>query len=502
MNEFWQGLSRSARTGLVMCVALIAIATGVATWWFIHTDYQVLFSDLRPDDAAVMTSELEKLKVPYRLDEASGAILVDRAQVHATRIKLMGKDMPLHGAVGFELFNNTDFGMTEFAQKINYQRAMQGELTRTILSLSEVRDVRVHLALPEQGLFKQITAKPKAALTLTMREGQSLRPEQVSGIQRLVAAATPGMTPQDVTVLDKKGVALSRSTEDASDSGTGGNGTGRLQLKKETEDQLVRKAAAVLEQTFGPGQALASVDVVLNMDQVRTTTEDIIPAPSRSTDSKGVMVKERESVRDGNSTSTLDSARSASGVTGGSSTQRDVDYQVGRRVEQVVSPGGAVRRIQVVAVVRQSLELQQEEQLKRLLAAAVGANPERGDTVVVQSMRTLAGPGGAEHGSVDSSAVASAPDVAAAPAGSVARSTAPDQVMMLIAALAALALFGLVVTLGVRRRRGEVNESLARPMDEAERRAALQQVQDWMSAENASVAPSSGAGRQPSGYSA
>ncbi|WP_370590515.1 flagellar basal-body MS-ring/collar protein FliF [Xylophilus sp. ASV27] len=501
MNEFWQGLGRGVRMGLVTCVALIAIATGVAAWWFLHTDYQVLFSDLRPDDAAVMTSELDKLKVPYRLDEASGAILVDRAQVHATRIKLMGKDMPLHGAVGFELFNNTDFGMTEFAQKINYQRAMQGELTRTILSLSEVRDVRVHLALPEQGLFKQLTAKPKAALTLTMREGQSLRPEQVSGIQRLVAAATPGMTPQDVTVLDKKGVALSRSSEDASDSAAGGNGTGRLQLKKETEDQLVRKAAAVLEQTFGAGQALASVDVVLNMDQVRTTTEDIIPAPSRATDSKGVMVKERESVRDGN-TVPFDNARSASGVMGGSSTQRDVDYQVGRRVEQVVSPAGAVRRIQVVAVVRQSLEVQQEEQLKRLLAAAVGANPERGDTVVVQSMRTLAVSKGAEHDSVDSPAATSAPHMVGKPAESVALSTAPDQVIMLIAALAVLVLFGLLVTLGLHRRRAEGNDSSVRPMGETERQAALRQVQDWMSAENISNVPSSGAGRQPSGYSA
>ncbi|WP_200848025.1 flagellar M-ring protein FliF C-terminal domain-containing protein, partial [Rhizobium sp. 18055] len=128
---------------------------------------------------------------------------------------------------------------------------------------------------------------------------------------------------------------------------------------------------------------MASVDVTLNMDQVRITTEDVIPAPSRSSDSRGVIVKERESVRDGGQ-APLDAARS--GAAGGASTQREVDYQVGRRVEQVVSQAGAVRRIQVVAVVRQALDGAQEDKLRRLLAAAVGANTERGDLVVVQSL--------------------------------------------------------------------------------------------------------------------
>ncbi|MFY7940151.1 MAG: flagellar M-ring protein FliF, partial [Burkholderiaceae bacterium] len=131
----------------------------------------MLFSDLKPQDAGAMTAELERLKVPYQVADNGTAILVDKAVVHTTRIKLMGKELPLHGAVGLELFNNTDFGMTEFAQKINYQRAVQGELTRTILSLAEIRVVRVHLALPEQGLFKQATSKAKASISLTLRQG-------------------------------------------------------------------------------------------------------------------------------------------------------------------------------------------------------------------------------------------------------------------------------------------------------------------------------------------
>ncbi|MDA8456957.1 flagellar M-ring protein FliF [Acidovorax sp. GBBC 3334] len=488
MIAFWQGLGRSARAGMVAGLIAIALLTAALAWWLLRADFQVLFSDLKPQDAAAMSAELEKLKIPYRFDEAQGAILVDKSQVHATRIKLMGQDMPLHGAVGFELFNNTDFGMTEFAQKINYQRALQGELTRTILSLSEIRDVRVHLAMPEQGLFKQAQARPKAAITITLREGQSLRPEQVSGIQRLVAAATPGMTAPDVTVVDRQGVALSRPADDAADAAAGtGSGSGRLELKKETESQLARKATAVLDRAFGPGQAMASVDVTLNMDQVRITTEDVIPAPSRTADSRGVIVKERESVRDGGQ-APLEAARSGSG---GASTQREVDYQVGRRVEQVVSQAGAVRRIQLVAVVRQPLDAAQEDKLRRLLAAAVGANADRGDQVVVQSLQGLlpaASVRGAEGGLTAPEDRSLAADAVAAPQSPRAAGVAaPWLDLRLLAVLAVMVAAGLGYA--VLRRRSPARGEPEQRLSDTEREAALRKVQAWMHAGDASGGP-------------
>ena len=123
----WQSLSALARTGLIVgSLAIIAAALSVA--WIMRSDYQVLFGNLSAQDAGAMTAELDRMKVPYRLDEQGNTILVDRDIVHKTRLKLMGKNLPLSGAVGFELFNNADFGMTEFAQKINYQRALQGSL--------------------------------------------------------------------------------------------------------------------------------------------------------------------------------------------------------------------------------------------------------------------------------------------------------------------------------------------------------------------------------------
>ncbi|WP_422662647.1 hypothetical protein [Ramlibacter sp.] len=128
MNVWWDALERRARIGLLAGAAAIALATLVAGWWLLRVESAVLFSDLKPEDAAVMAAELDRQKVPYTVADAGTTLLVDKTHVHATRLKLMGKDLPLHGAVGLELFNNAEFGMTEFAQKINYQRALHGRL--------------------------------------------------------------------------------------------------------------------------------------------------------------------------------------------------------------------------------------------------------------------------------------------------------------------------------------------------------------------------------------
>lgn len=396
MKNFWDLLARrfgvAARWGLLGGVLSIALATVLAGWWLLRTDYQVLFADLAPQDVAAMTAELDRLKVPYQLGDADdahggavGTILVDRKDVYRTRIKLMGRDIPLRGAVGFELFNNSDLGMTEFAQKVNYQRALQGELTRTILSLAEIRDARVLLAMPEQGLFKQASHKPKASVTLALKRGQELRAEQVGGIQRLVSAAVPGIQPQDVTIVDQSGVALTRPGGDVDGDGPGGQA--RLDIKKDTEHYLSRKATAVLERALGAGQGTASVDVTLNMDRVQTNTDEVIGVPGRPGGPPvGIVSRERDSSREtGNAGPAPASVAAPSGGAVGASNQHEVEYALGHRVEQVISQPGSVRRIQVAVVTRRSLSAAQQEQLRQMVAAAVGASTERGDAVVVQS---------------------------------------------------------------------------------------------------------------------
>ncbi|MDB5750677.1 MAG: fliF [Ramlibacter sp.] len=469
MKIWWDALEQRSRLGLGAGATAVLVAVLLAGWWLLRGQQAVLFSDLKPQDAAVMAAELERQKVPYSVADGGSTLLVDQAQVHATRLKLMGKDLPLHGAVGLELFNNTDFGMTEFAQKINFQRALQGELTRTILSFAEIRDARVHLALPEQGLFKQAATRPKAGVTLTLRQGQSLRPEQVSGIQRLVAAAVAGLAAQEVTIVSHQGVALSRSGNEAE-----GDGAGRLELKRETEDYLSRKAGVVLERAFGPGQALASVDVTLNMDQVRVTTEDVIAAPEgKGGAATGVLVRERESARD---SATPEADHRAAR---GSSMQRDVEYQTGRRVEQVVSQPGSIRRLHVVAVVRQALDGQQQEQVRKLVAAAVGASTERGDAVVVQSFATLP---------VDPLSRGQEPAVLAAAAPSTGADPVRNLPGQAVAVIALLASAGALAWAWRRQPRCAMPARLT----ETQRQAALQRVEAWLQVDDDGRLPAGG----------
>ncbi|HSY26073.1 MAG TPA: flagellar basal-body MS-ring/collar protein FliF [Burkholderiaceae bacterium] len=389
MNEMWNFLTSQAKVGLALGAAVIvalAIAIGV---WAYRPDYQVLFADLAVADAASMTAELDRMKIPYQLADGGNTILVSKESVYKTRLKLMGKDLPLHGAVGFEVFNNADFGMTEFVQKVNYQRAIQGELTRTILSIDDIQSARVHLAIPEQGLFKKAATNSKASVTVVMKPGKQLATEQIVGIQRLVAASVPDIAAADVTVLDQRGVALTRpaSTEPGLE-----NANNQLESKRSTEEYMTRKVSKILDSTFGPGMATATVDVELNLDQDRVTTEEVLPAKSAAPDGAqlGVVVHERQTMHDnGSGTNGVATAAIGHEAQSGNVTSFDNEYQVGRRVEQTVVAPGGTRRLTIAVVVKNTLDDAQIEKIKQVVSQAVGLNPLRGDVVVVSSMNGM-----------------------------------------------------------------------------------------------------------------
>lgn len=391
LREMWESRSASARAGIVAGALLIVILVAGIGFWAYRADYQVLFADLSSGDAASMTAELDKMKVPYQLTDGGNTITVPKDMVYKTRLKLMNQDLPLHGAVGFEVFNNADFGMTEFVQKVNYQRAIQGELTRTIMSIDGVQSARVHIAMPEQGLFKKNSSQTKASVTVAMKSGNELAPEQIRGIQRLVAASVPDISPSDVTVLDQHGVALTR----AASSETGADfADAQLDSKRSTEEYLVRKVTQVLDQTLGAGEAIATVNVVLNMDQSKITTEEVLPAKGtvESGSPAGVVVHERQTTHD-------DGAAAAGSGTGNrnaapsTTTSTESDYQVGRRVAQSVTAPGAISRMTVAVVVKKSLSDEQIAKLKEVVGLAVGIDPQRGDGIVVESMGKIASSG-------------------------------------------------------------------------------------------------------------
>ncbi|KRB99158.1 MULTISPECIES: flagellar basal-body MS-ring/collar protein FliF [unclassified Duganella] len=478
MMQMWSGMAPRARTGLAAGVVAIVALVAALGFWAYRSDYQVLFSEVAAADAAAMTAELDKQKTPYQLADGGSTILVPKDLVYKTRLKLMGKEMPLHGAVGFEVFNNADFGMTEFVQKVNYQRAIQGELTRTILSIEEIQAARVHLALPEQGLFRKSGTKPKASVTVTMKQGHALAPEQVTGIQRLVAASVPDIVAADVTVLNQQGVALTRV---AAEQGGEQLSIAQLDLKRGTEDYLAKKVSQVLDRTFGAGEAVASVDVLLNLDQTKVTTEEVLPARGAAGAAAGVMVRERQTSREG-------APAVASGQPAGSgSTLTEADYQVGRRVEQHVPGSGAIRRMTIAVVVRQPLRAEQQEKLKEVVMAATGFSAARGDAVVVHTMEQLLTPAQAAGNA--------APDAQGALAGSAAASAASRASAEAAAATgsvpwaltAVLAVIVAAVAVAYALRAGRRQAPAAR-LDPATRQLLLQDIRSWIAAPATAVA--------------
>ncbi|MDK2125123.1 flagellar basal-body MS-ring/collar protein FliF [Parachitinimonas caeni] len=485
-SQMWGRFDLRAKIGFVLGLVGILIVTIALAFWALRPDYRTLFSGLAAQDSAAMVAELDKMKVPYQISDDGESILVAADAVHKTRMKILAKDIPLHGTVGFELFNNSDFGMTEFAQKVNYQRAMQGELTRTILAIDDVSAARVHLAIGENGLLKRQAAQSKASVTLTLKPGRVLSGEQVRGIQRLVSASVPEVKYEDVTVLDQHGVALTR--QGAIDPELD-RATTRFDMKRNAEEYLTKKVLEVVERTYGKEQAVATVSVDINHDKVEVTTEDVLPSGSKN-GASGVLVKERRTSRE---TSVPSADKPAEG--GVNTVSSESEYQVGRRVEQVVSAPGAISRLTVAVVVKAPLDENQLAKLKDLVTGAVGIDGERGDTLSVLTLAQLQSPSSVNNGVGSAAHDGGARDGAAngkkveEVAISVPVPTTTAKETSRIGGSAAIflwlggALLVICMVLLLTRSRSPADFSgSAQSLDDTQRSVVLRQVQDWLEA--------------------
>lgn len=198
---------------LAVVFAGLFLVLALGYYFFIRTEYAVLYSGLRPADASAIVAELDAKGVTYELKDQGTTIMVPKAESDSVRLAIVRSDAPLKGSSGFELFNKSDMGLTDFAQKINYQRALQGELARTIMMMDGIENARVHLTIPERTLFRGNRSEPKAAVTLTLQRGKAVDEARVAGIQRLVAAAVPDLKLADVVVLDEVGRIISANAE-------------------------------------------------------------------------------------------------------------------------------------------------------------------------------------------------------------------------------------------------------------------------------------------------
>ena len=274
LKEGLARLNNQQKIALMVAVAAIFALVIGAFLWSRQPDYKVLFSNLSERDGGAIITSLEQLNVPYKFTDGSGAILVPADKVHEVRLRLASQGLPKGGSVGFELMENQKFGISQFAEQVNYQRALEGELAKTIQSISTVQSARVHLAIPKPSVFVREEQKPTASVLLQLYPGRNLEPAQVAGIVHLVASSVPQLNAANVTVLDQDGNLLSQLKSKLMEAGLDPT---QIKYVQEVEASVIKRVEDILSPVVGPGNARVQVAADMDFSQSEQTAESYKP---------------------------------------------------------------------------------------------------------------------------------------------------------------------------------------------------------------------------------
>ncbi len=388
-----QKLSIAALSTVVLCSILSFV-------YLIQGDgHQLLFSGLDAESAARVTDRLDELGIGYRLSDRGSAVLVPAERIDEARLSLAAEGMPSTGRMGFEIFDQNNWGLTDFAEKINFNRALEAELERTILSLSEISRVRVHLVPEKDALFEEDERPAKASVLIQLRRATALPAPKIAGITNLVASAVEGLEPANVTVVDVSGRLLT-------ENGAGSRIDGTLrELEKEAEAGLAAKVISVLEPLVGKGRVRVSALVELNNSEVTQTEELFDPKQSALVRQLRTDQSSQEETARGIPFKANDGEEepAATPLQGEKLLQEEVHYEVSKTVRNLIQPRGSVKRVAVAvavdhkmisetgpdgAVVEKSEPRSVEEmgQIKNLVTGAIGYDQNRGDTLTVENI--------------------------------------------------------------------------------------------------------------------
>jgi len=269
LSQRFQALTQNQRLlmgagvlGLVLALGL-ALSTAKS-----NQDYRVLFTNVNDGDGAAIVASLQQMNVPYQFTEGGAAIMVPQAQVYETRLKLAGQGLPKAGNVGFELLENQKFGTSQFVERVNYLRGLEGELARSVSSMGQVKSARVHLAVPKPSAFVREQERPTASVILTLHAGRVLDPSQIAAVSRLVSSAVPGMKAQDVAIMDTEGGVLGSNANRLA-----GLDASQLKYTAEIEGALASRLSSILEPLAGKDGFRAQVTVDVDFDERERTSE-------------------------------------------------------------------------------------------------------------------------------------------------------------------------------------------------------------------------------------
>ena len=407
------------RNKLMLTVGAAAMAAiiAAAVMWARTPDYRVLFSNLSDRDGGAVVAVLSQMNVPYKFSEGGGVIMIPADKVHDTRLRLASQGLPKGGTVGFELVETQKFGTTQFQERLNYQRGLEGELVRSITALSAVMSARVHLALPSANGFFREQQKPSASVLLTVHPGRTLERSQVAGIVHLVASSVPEMSIKDVSVLDQSGALLSSASEPGQ---TGGLDSNQLQYLRSMEQTYIARILEIVEPIVGRGNVKAQVNADVDFTLSESTAEQY--RPNQGTEPAAVRSQQVNEAAAG-------AAAGASGVPGAMSNQppaatpspvngaaqplsqnqgaggqagkdsrreSTTNFEVDKTVKVVRNASGTVKRLTAAVVVNHkrtvdeegkvtytALEPKDVDQIQSLVRDAIGFNKDRGDALNV-----------------------------------------------------------------------------------------------------------------------
>lgn len=417
----WQqrlrALDRGQRIRLGVALALIAAAVVAAVVMNRAPDYRVLFSNLSDKDGGAIVAQLTTMNVPYKYTEGGGAILIPADRVHDVRLKLATQGLPKGSVTGFEITEGNKFGITQFQERLNFQRGLEGELTRSIQALASVQSARVHLALPNQNGFFREQQKPSASVLLSLYPGRILDRAQIAGIVHLVASSVPEMQPSAVSILDDSGKLLSQSPD--------GNGqqnvdVQQLMYQQQLEQQYTRRILEILEPVVGKNNVRAQVSAEVDFSQTESTSEQ--HRPNQTPDASAVRsqqvvestgeVKPQPPTGVPGATSNQPPQNANAPINGqaqplqaagaqnanaipGSKRESVTNYEVDKTVRVTRGSTGSVKRLTAAVVVNyqpvveegasapvmKALSADQQAQMLALVRETIGFSQERGDSV-------------------------------------------------------------------------------------------------------------------------
>lgn len=396
--SWWQ------RTSLA--VIAVAIVTGII-WlvaWSRQPEYALLFGDLAPEDAASIVDQLKEQKVPYKVSASGTRLEVEESKARDLRLSFVGQGLPSGGkSKGFELFDELKLGATNFVENLNYRRALEAELARTIVRFNEVAQSRVHLVIPRRSLYWEKEESPTASVWVKLRGSSGLERHQVKAIVQLVAGAVEGLTPSNVTVVDSLGQIL---TEEAMDPATGLT-QAQLATRREAEKSFESKIVSLLQPVVGEGKVRARVSVTMNFDEVSQQQESYDPTEQVLRSEQDLNEESGNVERQGGVPGTQSNLGTAeSGSTNEQNylkrAQRTRNYEIGKTVRTVVEHPGEITRISAAVIVDDKtitketdggVEYEHEprstteiSKCTDIVMKAIGYQKDRGDSVVVENL--------------------------------------------------------------------------------------------------------------------